>query len=530
MRVCPCDSIRDALSWALFLTFAEGVSACGAPARDGSVSSDASTLADATVPTDAGATHAGNDGGPASPADATIADAQPMCDAGACAACPAGLSTTIAGRVLDPAAANPVSGVVVFVPDPAAALPDLSTPPAATCGCDALYPSSVLAVATTGVDGSFTLADVPAAAIGTSGSLSVVVQLGKWRMESQVQGVTPCSGQSIADLRLPASDSEGSLPDIAISTGGADSLECLLLRIGISPSEYMGGGAGGSQHVHIFRGFNGADTLPAAPESYAALYDSLADLTAHDLVLLSCEGRETTGGTPGIPMTGQAQQNLYDYIQAGGRAFAGHFHDAWFRPTDDGGAQGFASSDVADSGVRVGTFQGNASNPEMINDSLSFPVDILTAEPDGAPFPEGVAFLQWLIGVDASSGDQVAEWFVRDNVVTLNQPPAKEWARLDPSVTQASVPGSPQYFSIDLGRSATSVPCGRIVYSDLHVSGPPGLAAPGVPPDYPDAGPGGGGTVPDQCAAHPLTAQEKMLEFMLFNLSSCLQPSAPPLR
>jgi hypothetical protein len=39
-----------------------------------------------------------------------------------------------------------------------------------------------------------------------------------------------------------------------------------------------------------------------------------------------------------------------------------------------------------------------------------------------------------------------------------------------------------------------------------------------------------GGIVPAQCAAHALTPQEEALEFMLFDLSSCLIPigQAPP--
>ena len=45
----------------------------------------------------------------------------------------------------------------------------------------------------------------------------------------------------------------GDIPQIAISTGSADSLECLLLRVGLDPAEYVGG-AGGPGHLHIFQG------------------------------------------------------------------------------------------------------------------------------------------------------------------------------------------------------------------------------------------------------------------------------------
>ena len=83
--------------------------------------------------------------------------------------------------------------------------------------------------------------------------------------------------------------------------------------------------------------------------------------------------------------------------------------------------------------------------------------------------------------------------------------------------------------------NAGSAPvCGRVVYSDLHVSGGPGTNAPGVLADYPNQPMRGGmrgGVVPTECAVHPLTPQEEALEFMLFDLSSCLVPigQSPPI-
>jgi hypothetical protein len=49
----------------------------------------------------------------------------------------------------------------------------------------------------------------------------------------------------------------------------------------------------------------------------------------------------------------------------------------------------------------------------------------------------------------------------------------------------------------------------------------PGL---GINPDYAGALGGVGGTVPSGCDKHKLTPQELALEFMIFNLSSCLVP------
>ena len=51
--------------------------------------------------------------------------------------------------------------------------------------------------------------------------------------------------------------------------------------------------------------------------------------------------------------------------------------------------------------------------------------------------------------------------------------------------------------------------CGRTVYNDLHVSATGGEKA--------------GPPFPDYCQKRDLTAQEKAVEFMLFDLSSCVQ-------
>jgi hypothetical protein len=73
--------------------------------------------------------------------------------------------------------------------------------------------------------------------------------------------------------------------------------------------------------------------------------------------------------------------------------------------------------------------------------------------------------------------------------------------------------------------------CGRIVYSDLHVGGGPGIAIQNTgDPDYPNNNKMAG-TVPSGCANRPLTPQEDALEFMLFDLTSCLVPpgsTTPP--
>jgi hypothetical protein len=364
--------------------------------------------------------------------------------------------------------------------------------------------------AVTGSDGRFVLQNAP---VGKA--IPVVVQTGKWRMTYAVDVDGACEDTVVPDrtLHLPRSSSEGDLPDIAISTGGADSLECLLLRMGVDASEYTPGAAGPG-HIHIFSGYAGATTVPASPSSYQSLWDSTADLAKNDVVLLSCEGEETGH------VTTDSQQALFDYASLGGRVFASHFHYVWF---DLGPFGGYPIARWT-SGAQI----------VVPNDTASAPGDPVTTLPGGQAFPEGLALAQWLANVGALDHGQLPIWYARHNAdvlpsIGVSQP----WIALDPSVGAANA-NATEYLSFDTPIGATQ-PCGRVVYSDLHVSGGSGADEPGVLPDYPDAGTLGtnttGGIVPSGCAAHPLTPQEKALEFMIFDLSSCLVPvgQSPPI-
>jgi len=422
--------------------------------------------------------------------------------------CPGGGNTTISGIVYDPAIQDPLYNITVFIPVPGTALPTLA--PGASCAsCSDLYPANIVAAAGTDVNGHFTItkaANGPAIPVGAN--VPIVVQTGKWRMAYTIGNVTACQDNVEPDksLHLPRNVSEGNLPDIAISTGKSDSLECLPLRIGVDPNEFVGGGAGPG-HIHIFKGAGGADTLPVAPISSQALWDTEADLMKNDVVLLSCEGAETA------QVTTASRQALSDYADAGGRVFASHFQYSWFNQAP------FAAENLA-------TWTPMAN---ILDDTVAFSGDIVTTLnlANGGAFPEGIALGQWLGVVNALTNGQLPIWYSRHNAdVAVANTPSQPWIVLDPNSTKA--PGATQYFSFDTPVAAGATKCGRVVYSDLHVSGGPGTNQPNVPPDYPQAMRGAPNTVPAQCAMHPLTPQEKALEFMLFDLSSCLIPVGSP--
>jgi hypothetical protein len=382
---------------------------------------------------------------------------------------------------------NPLYNVTVYVPGQT--LPLGTLPSGASCNsCSDLY-STPVASAVTDATGHFSISNAPD---GTN--VPLVVQAGKWRMVYDIATVTACRDNLQPDhmLHLPRNHSEGNIPNIAISTGGGDTLECLLLRMGIDSSEYTGG-SGGPGRVHIFAGPSGATTTGGtSPDPGSTLWDKDTDINQFDNVLLSCEGEETQN---------MNQQVLLDYANGGGRVFASHFHYAWFNTGPFATAGNSPLATWTPGAQPIGSVSAN----------------VVTALPSGLPFPDGVAMNTWLGTVGALTGAElpIANAFHNADVSAANAP-SQAWLSAD---RDSSAPGATQYFSFGLPVGSAEGQCGRVVYSELHDSLGPGV---GSDPDYPGAT--DGGIVPGGCSTHGLTPQEKALEFMVFDLSSCSIP------
>ena len=141
--------------------------------------------------------------------------------------------TTVKGTVYDPGGKLPLYNVMVYVPN--TALDDLVE--GVSCQkCDTTVSGQPVAAALTDAAGSFTMSDVP---VGTN--IPVVIQTGKWRRRVMLPEVKACQDNVFTGtdtFRLPKSQAEGHLPKIAMTRGGADSLECLLRRVGVADSEF----------------------------------------------------------------------------------------------------------------------------------------------------------------------------------------------------------------------------------------------------------------------------------------------------
>jgi hypothetical protein len=410
--------------------------------------------------------------------------------------------TTITGTVTDPAGRNPLYNVVVYVPNSQGGV--LDTLPIGigsnSCSCGALFSGNPITYALTDTKGNFTLTNVPDGA-----NIPLVVQIGKWRKEITVPSVNECTSNSAGSIALPKNLTDGkyaSMPNIAVSTGGADTLECLLTRVGVDESAFTGSPVGPG--IHIFHG-SGGNKAAGSPDAPTSLWDSQADLMRYDIVMLSCEGSPTLG------VSETTAGFMAPYISAGGRVFAEHYHYAFFTGYSNGTGPAYPQFPNLANWANLGL----SGNDSPYNSDIAG--DVQQTLPNGKPFPEGVALKQWLGNVGALNANSeivVPAANARDTALVTSTNVATPWVQTASSVS----PPSTQYFSWDMPFnppvSDAGVPeyCGRAVYSDMHVSGSAN--------DY-----DGSQVVPTGCdATSKLSPDEDAIEFILFDLSSCITP------
>jgi hypothetical protein len=427
---------------------------------------DASTSADATLPC------------------TNLQCFQNSCRTGACkvGACATGGTTSLSGVIYDPSGTLPLYNVIVYVPN--APLDPITT--GASCEQCGTVSGKPITTALTDTRGQFRLDNVP-----VTTNFPLVIQIGKWRRQIMIPSVNSCADNPLADkdqTRLPRSMAEGHLPRMALTTGGADALECLLRKIGIADSEFTAETAAG--RVNFYTGTNGAPRYNMTLNNGAmftpatTLWNSLDSLKAYDLVLLSCEGTERPTNK-----SVAARQAMQDYANIGGRVFASHWHNYWL----EFGPAPFPT---------VGTWNHAGDPPSPF-----------TAEIDQT-FPKGKALAEWLVNVGSAA--PLGQLIIREGKHTLdatNAAVAQRWV-------YSNMPVSTQYLSFNTPMSVPEAQqCGRVVFSDIHVSS------------------GDTSTTrtayPDGCTTSGLTDQEKALVFMLFDLSSCVvddrKPPVPPI-
>jgi hypothetical protein len=414
--------------------------------------------------------------------------------------CAGGARTTVTGRVFDPAGKIPLYNVVVYVPN--AALDPIPTGP--SCDrCDSATSGKPITATLTNTKGEFTLDNVP---VGSD--VPLVIQIGKWRRQIALPEVKACADNRADDpnlMRLPRSQREGNIPKIALATGGLDRLECLLRKMGIEDSEFTP--EAGTGRVNLYAGRGGGFASPAT-SAYAPTLNGGApfapavgfwgdpnNLKKYDMVVLSCEGNWNLADKTEV-----ARQGMVDYANLGGRVFASHWHGAW---------------------IQFGPPPWNTV-ASFVPPTAFMSMNQLTDLPDGfatdieTSFPKGDAMADWLVNVQASTvRGKLPLSEGKHSVFTVDPSKAQRWIHSNsiPLDFENTNPAGVQYltFNTPVGAAADKT-CGRTVFTDIHVSIGGQMGDIAGPP------------FPMGCVTTDLSPQEKALAFMLFDLSSCIQP------
>ena len=314
-------------------------------------------------------------------------------------------------------------------------------------------------------------------------------------------------------VRLPQTHDgvDNNIPQFAVVSANSDSLECFLAKVGIATSEFSHPSQTGRVHVYQGCGSNSGDPcgpqLAAAnggpvPEKGAAgsLLDSQAELNKHSILVLPCEGG-IKSDSPSYYGSDTQVNRVKMFADAGGRIFATHLSDKYlWHEADVGGA----AQDIYPNTV-------NWKSDNLTNTGqIGFVQDgnINTA----APRAQG--FADWMAspGVNGLTSGRVRFTEPRRRSLST-KPGANTWLTNDNPFGFAFYNYAHHVtFDTPVGGS----PSGRVVYLSSHV----GATSDRRP---------GGGDIPGACdLVTPLSGSEKALEYMLFDLSSCVGGALPP--
>jgi hypothetical protein len=426
-------------------------------------------------------------------------------------------TTTITGKVFMPNGTLPVYDALVYVPNgTVAAVPQ----GIGTCdSCSAPASGDPLISTRTDHTGTFTLTNMPYRATG----VPLVIQAGRWRKQITVTptrcgtlDLSPNATQSPTtnNTTFGATQSAtNNIPKFAVTTGGQDALQCLLRKIGIADSEFtqpsgngrvnLFAGSGGTNQYRsnpVFNGYTGTGTWTPGNQATrnfpneTVLYgddtggnNNVVDtdrLYQYDAVVLTCTGSESQSAMANY------RAEMKAYADAGGKIFASHWHHGWleYGPSPWGGRNNPPTAPL----VPIATINHQADLASPITGTIN------------TGFAKGSALSQWLqaAGSTATAGT-ISITGAQHTIDAIDTTRATAWITIP---SQNSV----QYFDFNTPVGAATQ-CGRFVISDLHVS------RDDVNDDFPSG-----------CTSTGMTDQEKVLAFMLFDLTSCISQPQPP--
>ena len=414
--------------------------------------------------------------------------------------------TILKGTVFAPNGTLPIPNALVYVPNGSKTYPYGVTAfvdgvsSTSTCdSCSVEASGTPLVKTNANPDGTFELDDVPADV-----DFPIVIQLGRWRRIVTIKAITHCTTYTATAAETSFPSIQGSvaggnqmdnIPLIAISTGYIDGLECVFRKLGIDDTQFTN--PSGTGRVRLYRdtesgGTSGARINTSTPTTQSALIDDVTHLEAYDGVIFACPGGPTDKTT-------DMRNRVLTYTSEGGRVFATHFNYTWLYDVASPAGNAFTSA----WGSAVQWIPENSAyNANATSDTGLVSTTV-----------ESGVFDQWLgaAGVSALSATSPDQ-------VTIKDPRYDAFTPID-SHAQAFItqfnPADPApifHFSFDTPYAAANQ-CGRVIFSGFHVS--VGSSTHNV-------------NFPNECDTNALTSQEKVLAYMVFDLTSCIPTPPPP--
>ncbi|HEY8073502.1 MAG TPA: carboxypeptidase-like regulatory domain-containing protein, partial [Labilithrix sp.] len=388
---------------------------------------------------------------------------------------------------------------------------------------------------------------------------------------------------------LARTQTEGDIPFTAISTGQVDGLECVFRKMGVADAEFSDGdgknGAGTvtNGRIRLYQdpgsgnsagGARISGTSPQADRLYCPAGRTGADscgtangagkpneIDSYDAVIFGCTGDQDNKGAIGAASS--PLDNVANYANKGGRVFATHYSYVWLYQTTRANAAWAATANAWAPNTQAWSSTAAPGSISAFVDT-SFPKGALfdnwlkaPVAPTSASYPPpypGVSAL-WQTGPDmiaitearadiapagVCTGGTKHNGEACTNTAHCNRTggtggtcafapnsgivaPAQRWlyttaagSTVFDTADDPAALDAPMHYTFNTPQPAPAAPatqCGRVLYSDFHVS----------------IGNTFNKTFPNECDSNPLTSQEKVLAYMLFDLASCVSSSGLPM-
>ena len=395
--------------------------------------------------------------------------------------CSGGGTTSVSGRVTAPNGLDPVYDASVYVPTQ---IPEF--PSTVQCEvCNEPIGGTPIVSTQTDVNGMFTLTNVPVAA-----QVPIVIQKGRFRRVIMMN-INQCTDNPLTadQARLPRNHTEGDLPKMAVAVGDYDQIECVLRSIGIDESEFTKPGGGGAVEMYDNSGGGGIFGGGGSTEFEGLLTDA-NKLNTYNIVFINC-----TGNTFDMLQNPKAvTDNLYNYVSSGGRLYVTDWSYDYMEQVPQ-----FAPYVYYDGG-------GDMTNPQ--------PVHSAADAADTNDFTATVSdptLSQWLQATGTTMGDSLTitdllgDWVLMDSTATDQSTyPSQTWIH-------GQTNGADRPLSVTFDYNM----CGKVLYSSYHTRDPGGGGLGSF-----------GGGFPTYCksTAKTMIAQEKVLEYLILQISACVGP------